>query len=447
MSTEKKSFMDSMMGFVDKIAGPLTAFGNIPFVRAVVAGMAGSIGVTMIGSIALIVYLLCSDGGLTANALIPFMKPLAPKIVLIQSLSMGIMGIYIVVAMGAEYAGIKGFSKTTGAVGALFAFFLLNYNEMGTMLNTAATTLEEAGAGSGLSTAYWGAGGIITAMVATAISINIIDFCYKRNIKITLPDSVPPAISDSFSAIIPYFFVALICWGIRTLLNFNIAEWITTILLPVLGAADNVFMYTFQQFLSALLWSAGLHGDNITGAVTSGFLTTWTLENQEAALAGTAVKDLPHVWTSNLCRLGQWVSTCWPLLILMWKDSKKVPQFKPLATISLPPAIFCIIEPIMFGLPIMLNPFLIIPFIVAHTLAAVLTYLATAVGFIGKMYISLPWATPSPILGLLGSGFSIGGFVWPFIMCAMGLVIFWPFWNAFVKDEQRKMAEAEAQSE
>ena len=161
-------------------------------------------------------------------------------------------------------------------------------------------------------------------------------------------------------------------------------------------------------------------------------------------MAGTPVKDLPHVWTSNLCRLSQWVSTCWPLLILMYKDSKKVPQFKPLANLSLPPAIFCIIEPIMFGLPIMLNPFLIIPFILTHTIAAALTYLATAIGFVGKMYISLPWATPSPLLGLLGSGFSIGGFIWPFIMCAMGLVIFYPFWNAFVADEMKKAAEAEA---
>ena len=437
MSNQKTSFMDKIMSLVDKIAGPLTAFGNIPFVKAVTNGMAGSIGITMIGSIALIVYLLCSDGGLTATALLPFMRPLAGKIVLIQSLSMGIMGIYIVVAMGSEYAEIKGFSKTTGAVGALFAFFLLNYDSVGSMTDGT----------SGFSSAYWGSGGIITAMVAAAISINIIDYCYKKNIKITLPDSVPPAIADSFSSVIPYTFVAIVCWFIRTILNFNIASWITTILLPVLGAADNVAMFTLQQFLSALLWSAGLHGDNITGAVTSTFLTAFTIENQEAFLAGTAVKDLPHVWTSNLSRLSQWVSSCWPLLILMWKDSKKLPQFKPLALISLPPAIFCIIEPVMFGLPIMLNPFLIVPFIVSHTVCAVLTYLATQIGFVGKMYISLPWATPSPLLGLLGSGFSIGGFIWPFIMCALGLVIFWPFWNKFVEDELRKAAEREAAEE
>lgn len=428
--------MDHLMGFVYAISGPLTKFGQFPFVRAVVNGMAGSIGITMIGSLALVLFLLCSDGGLTETALLPFLRPYAGQIVLIQSLSMGIMALYIVVAMGSEYADIKGFSKTTGAVGALFAFILLNFN---------AVSVTDDGVAA-LPINNWGSGGIITAMVASAIAINIISFCYKRNIKITLPDSVPPAIGDSFSAVIPYAFVAIECWSIRTMLDFDIASWVTTILMPILGAADNLGMYTLQQFLSALLWSVGLHGDNITGAVMGSITAAWDLENVEALLAGTVVRDLPHVWTSNLCRLGQWVSTCWPLLILMWKDSKRLPQFKALATIAFPPAIFCIIEPIMFGLPIMLNPYLVIPFILSHTLAAVFTYLATATGIVGKLCVSLPWATPSPILGFVGGGGSIGGLLWPFVMCAMGLVIFYPFWNAFVADELKKAEAREAEA-
>ena len=432
-NTKQSSLMDKLMVFVDKIAGPLTKFGNIPYVRAITAGMAGTIGITMIGSIALVFFLLCSDGGLTAEALLPFMRPFAGKIILIQSLSMGILSVYLAVAMGGEYAEAKGINKTTGAVGCLFAFFLLNYDSMGAM----------ADGSSGLATGCWGSGGIVVAMVAAAITVLILDFCYRKNIKITLPESVPPAIADSFSAVIPYAFIALVCWGIRTLLGFNLFTWVQTILLPLFNGADNVFFYTLQQFLSSMLWTVGLHGDNITGAAVP-FLSIFNLENQEAFMNGVAVKDLPHVWTSNLCRLGQWVSSCWPLLILMWKDKDKVPQFKPLAIVSFPPAIFCIIEPIMFGLPIMLNPFLIIPFVVSHTLAAILTYLATAVGFVGKLYINLPWATPSPLLGYLGAGGSIGGLVWPFIMCAMGIVIFLPFWNAFVKDEMRKIEEEEA---
>ena len=131
MSTENTSFMDKLMSKVDVIAGPMTKFGQIPFIKAVVNGMVGSIGVTMVGSIFLIIYLLCFDGGLTETALLPFMKPWAGDLALINSLSMGMMAVYIVIAMGAEYAEIKGFNKTTGAVGAFFAFILLNYNAVG----------------------------------------------------------------------------------------------------------------------------------------------------------------------------------------------------------------------------------------------------------------------------------------------------------------------------
>ena len=430
MSTEKQSFMDKVLEKVDVIAGPMTRFGQIPFVRAIVNGMVAALPVTMVGSIFLVVYLFCSDGGLTQHALIPFLKPWAADLALVNSLSMGIMAIYIMIAFGAEYAEIKGFNKTTGAVGAFFAFMLLNYNAVGQLAKTGASAFEST---------YWGGAGLITAMIAGAIAINIIDFCYKKNIVIKLPDSVPPAISDSFSAIIPYFFITLVCWGIRTLAGINIPSAVGEILMPLIGNADNVFVYSFQQFMSALLWICGLHGDNITGAVTNVFLNQWLAENNAAFMAHTAVKDLPYVWTPNLCRLSQWVSSCWPILVYMFISSKKLPHLKPLGLICLPPAVFCIIEPIMFGLPVVMNGFLLIPFILTHTLTAALTYWLTKIGFVGKMYMSLPWATPSPILGYLSAGGSIGGFVVVFINFVIGLVIFYPFWKAYEKAEVAKL--------
>ena len=430
MSTEKQSFMDKVLEKVDVIAGPMTRFGQIPFVRAIVNGMVAALPVTMVGSIFLVVYLFCSDGGLTQHALIPFLKPWANDLALVNSLSMGIMAIYIIIAFGAEYAEIKGFNKTTGAVGAFFAFMLLNYNSVGKLAKTGASAFEST---------YWGGAGLITAMIAGAIAINIIDFCYKKNIVIKLPDSVPPAISDSFSAIIPYFFITIVCLGIRTLAGINIPSAVGEILMPLIGNADNVFVYSFQQFMSALLWICGLHGDNITGAVTNVFLNQWLAENNAAFMAHTAVKDLPYVWTPNLCRLSQWVSSCWPILVYMFMSSKKLPHLKPLGLICLPPAVFCIIEPIMFGLPVVMNGFLLIPFILTHTLTAALTYWLTKIGFVGKMYMSLPWATPSPILGYLSAGGSIGGFIVVFINFAIGMVIFYPFWKAYEKSEVAKL--------
>lgn len=433
-ATEKKSFVDAMMPFVYKVAGPLTKFGQFDFVKAITNGMVGTIGITMIGSLALVMFLLAADGQLTEHALLPFLAPYAGKILLIQQLSLGILAPYLAISLGSEYAQVKGISNTTGAIGTFFAFIMLNFNAI-------AATEEGIGA---LTINNWGSGGIITAMLAAAIAINIIHFCYEKNIKITLPDSVPPAIGGSFSAVIPYALIGILCWVIRTILDFDVATWVTTILMPILSGADNIGMYTLSQALTAILWAVGLHGDNIVGAVTGTFLPAWDLQNVEWLVSGGAISAAPHVWTQGLSRLSMWTCSAWPLLILMMKDSKKLPQFKALAAVAFPPAIFSIVEPIIFGLPIMLNPYLIIPFVVSHTLSAILTYAATAAGFVGKLCVSLPWATPAPLLGFAGGGGSIGGLVWPFLMCAMGLVIFWPFWNAYVEDELKKAEAAEA---
>lgn len=430
MSTEKVSAMDKFMGAMDKISGPMTKFGQIPFVQAITRGMVSAVGVTMIGSVFLIFYLLCSDGGLTTHALLPFMKPYADDLALVNNLSMGIMAIYMVISMGSEYADIKGFNKTTGAIGSFFAFILLNYSGFAQVDGI-----------NHLATNYWGGAGVITAIIAAAVSTNVIALCYKYNIRIKLPDSVPPAISDSFSAIIPYLFTTIICWGLRTLMGVNIPELVGEMLLPVFSAADNIFVYTLAYFLVSVLWICGLHGDNIVNAVTNAFTNTWMVENNDAFMAG---KDIPNIWVPNLNRLFMWVSTCWPILFYMFKSSKKLPHLKPLATICFPPAIFCIIEPMMFGLPIVLNPFLAVPFILCHTITAALTYFLTSVGFIGRMYLNLPWATPSPILGYLSTGGSIGGIVIVIINFLIGLVIFYPFWKAYENSEVKRIKEEEA---
>ena len=310
MSENKMSFMDKMMDKVDIIAGPMSKFGQIPFVRAIVNGMVSAVGVTMIGSFFLIIYLLGSDGGLTKEALLPFLKPFAGDLALVNDLSMGIMAIYMAIAIGAEYADIKGINKTTGAIGSFFAFILLNYNSIGKLAISNADGTIAVGA-KALDITYWGGGGVITAFIAAAVSINIIHLCYKHNIRIKLPDSVPPAISDSFSAIIPYLFVTIICWGFRTLLSINIPEVVQNMLVPVLAAADNIFVYTLCYFLITLFWACGLHGDNIVGVVTQVITSGWLAENNAAAMAGT---PLPHVWIGNLSRLFMWVSTAWPIL-------------------------------------------------------------------------------------------------------------------------------------
>lgn len=422
----KQSLMDKLVSKIDVIAGPMTKFANIPFIASLSEGMMASVGITFVGSIFMVIWLFCEDGNITANALLPFMKPWAGDLLLVNQLTMGIMALYMVIAIGNIYAGKKGIDSVTGSLGSLLAFILLNYNAIGALADTGE---------SALSIAYWGGAGVITAIVSVLLSINMIDFCYKKNIRIKMPDMVPPAIANTFSAIIPYVFITVIAWGLRTLLNINVPTVIGTILQPIIGTADNVAVFSGATFLNSLLWACGIHGDNIVDSVTNVFTYGWLADNNAAVMAGQAAM---HVWVPNLKRIFMWTSSCWPILFYMYKSGKKLPHLKSLAVMSTPSAIFSIIEPIMFGLPVVLNLFMLIPFVLSHTVTGIITYMGTALGLVGAQYISLPWAVPAPLLGYLSAGGSIGGFVVVIINFLVGLVIFYPFWKAFEKSELEK---------
>ena len=420
--------MEKLISIIEKTLVPVAnKLSQNKYLSAISGGCMSTLGIIMVGAVFTI---------LTNISWQPYTDLLASTgldqlFTGVQNVTTNLLAVYMAFAVGYRGATVfenKKYTLTSGFL-SLFAYMLL------VPLDT--TTLADSGI-SFFNISYLGTKGVFVALLAGLIVSRLLALITEKNIVIKLPDSVPPAISDSFSAIIPYFFITLICWGIRTLAGLNIPELVGQMLLPVLGAADNIFVYTLQQFLSALLWICGLHGDNITGAVINVFTNQWIADNNTAYMAGTLVKDLPYVWTPNLCRLSQWVSSCWPILVYMFMSSKKLPHLKPLATICLPPAVFCIIEPIMFGLPVVMNGFLLVPFILTHTLTGALTYWLTSIGFVGKMYMNLPWATPSPVLGYLAAGGSIGGIVIVFINFAIGMVIFYPFWKSYEKAEVAK---------
>ncbi|MCR5450119.1 MAG: PTS transporter subunit EIIC [Solobacterium sp.] len=429
--------MDTLVSKIDVIAEPMTKFANIPFIASLSEGMMASVGITFVGSIFMVVWLFCADGNITAQALLPFMKPWAGDLLLVNQLTMGIMSLYMVIAIGNCYAKRKDIDPMTGSLASMLAFILLNYNAIGSLAETAADGTVTAGA-SALSIAYWGGAGVITAILSVALAINVLDFCFRKNIRIKMPEMVPPAISRTFSAILPYFFITLIAWFVRTIMNIDVPTVIGSVLSPIVGAADNAGVFTAAAFLKSLLWACGIHGDNIVDSVTNAFTYGWLAENNAAALAG---QPLPHVWTPNIQRIFMWTSSCWPILFYMFRSGKKLPHLKSLATMSAPSAIFSIVEPIMFGLPVVLNPFLLIPFVLSHTVTALITYLGTAAGLVGAQYISLPWAVPAPLLGYLSAGGSIGGFLVVIVNFLVGLVIFYPFWKAYEKSELEKYSQ------
>ncbi|MNI80181.1 Lichenan permease IIC component [compost metagenome] len=108
----------------------------------------------------------------------------------------------------------------------------------------------------------------------------------------------------------------------------------------------------------------------------------------------------------------------------------------------MPAAMFNIIEPIIFGLPIAMNSYLMIPFVIAGTLGCAIPYILTLLGFIGRTFVDVPFATPAFISGILSTG-DWKVLIVQVLVFVIGLGIYFPFFKMYEKNEIAKENEME----
>lgn len=427
---EKKTFTEKIGIFTDKISGPLLKISSKPAVEAIQEGLIQVMPVIIIGSIFLILYVLGSPSiGDSGKPLLPFLEPLADKFVVVNSLTLGFLGLYSSITIAMCYAGALESDVKNAAVLGIVSFIIINIDGLkdGVLLDTTA----------------FSATGLIIAIITSIISVRVYKFCIDKNIGIKLPDSVPPNIGKAFSALIPFLIVFTIAWLIRTVIGFNLVGWLTSALTPLFSAADNIGVYTLKVGIGNLFWSVGLHGENMFAVpIFQPFELIWTAENAAALANGVPGTELPHIMTySGIDRLTNWTACIWPLVFLM--ITSKIKYLKTLGWACLPPAIFTIIEPVIFGLPLALNPFLIIPFLLTGVVTAIVSYSAFSLGLIGRFYATMPWATPPFLLGPIGTG-DWKTIILVVVVFFIGLLIYYPFFKQFEKAELKKEEENEA---
>lgn len=429
-SVNKKSFMDRATDVAMKISSPLGKFADLPAIASIQNGLVSIMPVIIVGSLFLILYVLGSPSvGTSGKALLPFLTPLADKFVWVNSVTLGFMALYCSISIPASYAEITGKIdvKTAALLGvATFLIFTLSgFDEVG-----------------GITVVPFSASGLFVCILTSILSVKTFIFLIGKDIRIKLPASVPSNIGNAFTALIPYAVCFTTAWVVRTLLNFDMVSWLMGVLAPFIKGSDNVFTAIIVTGVTNLLWSVGLHGDNMFQTFFTPFGTIWMEENAAALTAGSSVYELPHVLatlgSSGLLRLTNWTAGVWPLVFFMLRS--KVKYLKALGWASLPSAIFTIVEPVVFGLPLALNPFLIIPFLVSTIISVSAGYLLMATQFFGKFFAMIPWATPPFLLGPLGTG-DIKTAIIPFISFLIGVIIYYPFWKQFEKDCLKKEQE------
>lgn len=341
-----------------------------------------------------------------------------------QNATMSIMSIFVTFGIGYYLSKTYDIDPAFGGAVSLAAYLILTPFEMITEGGEAVTGV--------LTLDRLGAKGMFVGMVAAFLAAEVYARITKKGITITMPEGVPEAVARSFAAMIP----AIITLGIFTLLNAlviglldaNLHDLVyDTIQEPLTGLGSGLPATLIAVFFVQLLWFFGLHGQIIVNSVMDPIWNTTMLDNLSAYEAG---KPLPHIVTKpfmEMYTVGMGGSGSTLIVVILIAFFMKSRQFNDVGRLALAPGIFNVNEPVIFGMPIVLNAAIFIPWLIAPLITTAFNYIVMNIGlFPIPTGVSVPWTVPVFANGMLATNSLMGGVLQLIDMAIIG-VIWYPF--------------------
>lgn len=358
-----------------------------------------------------------------------------------------IMAVFAVMGIAYSFAKRMDTNPVFGAAVGLMSWFLLM-----PYLVTGSVTVGEATqdvALTGLALGWLGAKGIFVGIICAFVAVHIYVWVERKGWVIKMPEGVPPTVVDSFSALIPatfvmtvFFVINLICGFFSTDAFQLIFEFLQT---PLLNLGDTLGAMVTAYIFLHVFWFFGVNGGSVVGAVFNPILQTLSLENLEFFKTGIGEGNIICQQFQDLFATFGGAGSTLSLVIAMVLFCKSR-RIKDLGKLSLVPGIFNINEPIIFGLPIVLNPMMLIPFMVVPTVNIVISYFAMSLGFVPICSgVNIPWTMPLGISGVLATNW-VGGLL-QIALLILGVVIYMPFIKILDRQYLQDEAKAKEQEE
>ena len=419
--------LENFTMFLDqKLSGPMGKLANQRHLKAVRDGIIATLPLIIVGSFFLII----------ANPPLPeswgiytFLKEHAATILLPYRMTMYIMTMYATFGIGYSLSKSYELDGVSGGILSSIAFML-------TMVPVNVAADANAGvSGFVLPMANLGAGGMFVAIVVSFIAVEVFKLTQKSKFKITMPEQVPPAVARSFESLTPTLVVILGIGAITYFIGFNWHSAIATVVTPLVSAADTLPSVLLITFLTCFLWSFGIHGASIVGSLARPIWLQLLDLNGAAQAAGTAGNALPQISAEPFYQWFIWIggSGCTIGLAILLAFATKSQYAKKLGKTAFAPACFNINEPLIFGTPIVLNPILIIPFILTPIICAVIAWFATTAGLVDRVILTAPWTLPGPIGAYLATGGDWKASVLCILLIILSVVIYYPFVKMYDK--------------
>ncbi|MBR1696012.1 MAG: PTS sugar transporter subunit IIC [Selenomonas sp.] len=362
-----------------------------------------------------------------------------------------ILGFIAVLAITYKYVEAEGCDAIMASILALAMFVIIM---------PASVAVDGGALAENVMPKLWaGSNGVITAIMVAFFTSVVCCWCEKNHIGIKMPAAVPGGVARAFEALTPgviLFTTAAVVFGLCHFIgNTTLPELIFAVIqTPLQGLSDTIVGGTVFSMLMTVLFWAGIHGPNVVGGILNPLMIANSLDNQKILDAGMSLLGNPdaHILTiqitDTLMKPGGCGAT-FGLLIASYLVARSQ-QMKTITRLGTVPGLFNINEPIIFGLPIVFNPYMLVPFCLAQLAVMLISYGAIVIGFMAPFSaIQVPWTTPPIIAGFLMNGWQ--GAVVQIAGLAAATAIYFPFVkaqdNAFYKEEQSEAKEHEDKEE
>jgi len=335
-----------------------------------------------------------------------------------------------VVLIALELAKLNGLKGFMPGIVAMCSFISCLPTYVETTVNEQVITVSNV-----LGKDYTAARGLFLGMIIAIVSVEI----YTKIVKsgkcaIKMPDTVPSNVSNSFNVLFPAMFTILICacfnFATVKLFNMSLYQIIYTFLqTPLEKVMQGLPGLLILMLVAQVFWCIGIHGNQIIKPVRDPLLNAAILANTDLIAKG--ITDTSQLNIINMSFWDTYMSLggsgCTIGLIIAIYLLSKRDDYRAIAKLSTPPAIFEINETMTFGLPIVLNPLLVLPFIVTPLVTGTIGYVATKIGFAGVCVYAMPWTTPPILSAWLATGGNIGAVITQIICIVVSVLIYSPF--------------------
>ncbi|WP_297519684.1 PTS transporter subunit EIIC [uncultured Clostridium sp.] len=472
--------MNKLSGWLEKTLMPIAAvIGGQRHLGALRDGFIATLGVNMVGAMAVLFNnIIFTSGSLAGKKLnesagyAESVQPIFDKYVIpvmgrVWWATLAIIAIFLVVSISYSLAKsyeVDGIAAAITGIASYFAILAeagprvggLTISEAGTVafLDANGAVVEVAAeALNGATQATIGTWGqipvgnfgstamfasIIVAMVGTQLFVAIT----KAGWTFKMPEQVPPAVSKAFSAIIPST-ITILLFSIIGVVFTNFVEIPFLDIVnkfiqePLVKLGQSPITYIGLVMFSQLLWFFGLHGSNIIDPAMNSMYRPPLLENMEAfqnGLGQEAMQTLTRNFVDVYAQPGGSGATL-ALLVAIFFFAKRQEQ-RELFKLAIAPGLFQINEPVIFGMPLVLNPIMFIPFIFTPAICLTIAYVFTEIiPFANKICVETPWTTPPILSAFLATGGDIKAALLAAALFALSVLIYTPFIIASNREE------------